>query len=446
MATTDSEKDEEMKAREAEERAEEDDAEGSDEEGAREEETSSDAEGSDEEETSSDDDGAEGSDESDDESSDDETADESASAASEPARTKTAKGPRRHKDGMTAGARLAAAKAAKAARKAAKRGKEKKAADPIAQMRESALAHKVEKAGSWAKDNHTVVWAAVAVLVVVLGGWVGWHFYSGQQAQAAAALLEDAVEIADAQIVAEEDEGDEHEDTSANESASHDDDEPPTFPTQQARAEAAVEAYRRVLTQYPSSAAASWARLGEARALFELGRYGDARESYDRAVHEGGAETAVVLRALEGKAFTFEAEEHWDQALEVYQELARVDDGRFDPIAKYHTARMYLAKGDRDRATETLRGLVDSLREAEDDEDAQDFQYVLAQAQTRLRELDPSAVPAPATNDSPFGGLGALGGGGGDNGGQLTDEQIQELIRRFQQQQQQGGGAGGGAE
>jgi hypothetical protein len=148
-----------------------------------------------------------------------------------------------------------------------------------------------------------------------------------------------------------------------------------------------------------------------------------------------------VWRALEGKGFTLEAEEHWDQALEVYQEMARVDDGRFEPVAKYHMARMYLAKGDRDRATETLRGVVDHLREAENDENAQDFEYVLAQAQIRLRALDPSAVPAPPPG---FGDSMMGAGPGADGQPQLTPEQLQELIRRFQQQ---GGGApGGGAE
>lgn len=144
----------------------------------------------------------------------------------------------------------------------------------------------------------------------------------------------------------------------------------------------------------------------------------------------------MVWRALEGKAFTLEAAEQWAEALAVYEELARVDGGRFEPVAKYHIARMYLAQGDRPRATDTLRTLVESLREAEDDEDAQDFEYVLAQAQTRLRELDPSAAPPPPAAPDPFGG----GGLGGGPGGDLTNEQLQELIRRFQQQQQQGGG------
>ncbi len=362
-------------------------------------------------------------------------ADESVEAAPNKKKATGGKGARQFKkDGKTAGARLAAAKAAKAARKAAKLGKEKRAQDPIAAMRDNPLAQKAEQATSWAKQNSTMVWAVLAAVVLGLGGWLGYRTYTESQAEAEAALLEDALEIAQAEIVPEDEEADSADDAQPDD-APQDEDEAPTFPTEQARTEAALEAYRAVIAQYPSSHAAVWARLGEARMLFEQGNGADAREAYETAIREGGGDPAVTWRALEGKAFTFEAEEEWPRALEVYEELARVDDGRYEPIAKYHMARMYLAQDDRDRATETLRTLVDSLRDAENDEEEQDFEYVLAQAQTRLRELDPSAAPPPPSPsfDSPMGG-----GPGGD----LTNEQLQELIRRFQEQQQQQGGGG----
>ena len=444
MASTKAEN-EESTAREDEERADERASTAPEGEGAAGVEASSDTASSDEGSNDESIEGASGDDEGVDDddsgaSSDGEPSDEPGKAAeatggaadAAPVAKKTkGKGPRRHKkDGMTAGARLAAAKAAKAARKAAKLGKEKKAQDPLAQVRESALAKKAEEATSWVKENRTTVWAILAVLVLGLGGWAGYRYYSDRQAQAAAALLEDALEIAQAQIVAE----DSSEGSSSGDE--RDEDEPPTYPTEQARAEAALEAFRAVTAQYPGSTAAQWARLGEAKALFDLGRYADARTAYE-GVASSAEDPAIVWRALEGKAFTLEAEEQWDEALGVYEELSSLDGGRFEPIAKYHTARLYLVRGERERATETLRGLVDSLREAEDDEDAQDFEYVLAQAQARLRELDPSAAPAPASGPSPL--------GGGDSGGGLTDEQLQELIRRFQEQQQRGRGAGGSA-
>lgn len=342
------------------------------------------------------------------------------------------KGVRRFKDGTTAGARLAAAKAAKAARKAAKRGAEKKAEeqepDPVAQVRENPIVQRAEKAGTWARANRNAVLGAVAAALVALGAFVGWSQYRDQQAAAAASLLEEALRIADADVVGE--------DAPEPVTRPGDPPPPPRYPTAQARAEAALEAHRQVLAQFPSSGAATWARLGEARALYDLGRHAEARSAYDQAIQQGAWEPTAMWRALEGKAFTFEAEEQWAQAREVYDELARIEDGRFEPVAKYHTARMFLAQGQREQATETLRRLVDQLRAAEEDAAAQDFPFVLAQAQVRLRELDPSAAPP---SDPPGGGLGGLGEALGGPDGNLSQEQIQELIRRFQQQQ---GGAG----
>lgn len=433
MASTQSDRsetDEETTSEEAdqpEERAEADEAEDTDD---------SEAEGSDSDEDSASEDAG------DDDAGDDDASDESelaaGGAASSPSTAKTRKGDAARpnkKDGLTAGARLAAAKAAKAARKAAKRGKEKKEADPVAQVRDSQLAKKAQEAGSWAAQNRNVVIAALVVILLGIAGWAGWSSYSDGQAQAAGALLADAVEIAQAEIVAAEEPGEDAAGETAREEA--DSDAPPTFPTEEARAEAALEAYRRVLTEYPSSDAAIWARLGEAKALADLGRHGEAREAYEAAEGEGGSDPSVALRALEGIAFTFEAEEQWDQALQVYERLAAIDGQRYQPVAEYHRARMYIAKGERERATETLRELVEDLGQAEDDDERQDFAYVLAQAETRLRELDPSAAPPPRASESPLGGLGGPGG-------QMSNEQLQELIRQFQQKQQreqQGGGA-----
>lgn len=360
-----------------------------------------------------------------DEAGEDARAESSSDAAVDETATKPSKkgGKGRSKDGMTAGARLAAAKAAKAARKAAKRGKEKKEQDPVQQVRDSDLVKKAQHAGNWAAENRNAVVAIAAALVLAFGGWVGWRFYSDAQAQAAGALLDEAVTIAHAEVLTDETDGE------------ADPDGPPTFPTDAARAEAALEAYRAVLEQYPSADAAPWARLGEAHSLSTLGRYEEARQAYQSAEQEGAAESAVVWRALEGRAFTFEAEQKWDEALEVYEELGAIAGQRFQPVANYHAARMYIAKGEPDRAKDTLRTVVDGLNEAANEENGQEFPFVLAQAQTRLHELDPSASPPPSPSASPFGDLGA------GPGGNLTPEQMQELIRRFQEQQQQGGGA-----
>src|SRR5690606_14803775 len=123
-----------------------------------------------------------------------------------------------------------------------------------------------------------------------------------------------------------------------------DEDDPPSFTSVDARAEAALAAFEAVIAQYPSSDAAVWAHLGAGDALLELERFDDAREAFDAAVAKGGDDSTVVWRALERKGFTHEAEENWAQAVETYQELAGVDERRYEPVAKYHLARMHLAR------------------------------------------------------------------------------------------------------
>ena len=367
----------------------------------------------------------------DDGDADDGDADDEAAAASTGPRKARRRGKKGKKDRMSAGARLAAARAAKAARKAAKRGKEKQEEQaPLDAVKESDLGQKAAQAGEWAQQNQTIVYAIAAAVILGLGGYIGWHYHSKGQAEASATLLAEALEISTAELRGED------------APPPDEDDDAPTFTSAEARAEAALEAFEAVTTSHPDSAAAAWAYLGAGNALLELERYEDARQRFDRAIAVAGSDRTVLWRALEGKGFTHEAEEQWAEAAEVYQELSRVDDGSLDRVAQYHLGRMFLAQGEREQATETFRTLVEGLREASDDEEQQDFEFVLAQAEVRLAELDPSSAPARPALPSP-GAPGAGGGapGGPGGAGDLSQEQLQELIRRFQQQQQQGGGA-----
>ncbi|MBX3270052.1 MAG: tetratricopeptide repeat protein [Sandaracinaceae bacterium] len=382
-----------------------------------------------------DDDGADDDGADDDGADDDGADDEPASAArasgddgDEPSSSRagraTGKDAKKAERQKSAATRLAAARAAKAARKAAKRGKElKEEKAPLDTIADTAVAQRVASFGDWASENRPTVYAIVGAIVIAIAGTIGYLQYRDAQLAAAGAALSAAVEIANARIRDEEEIPGEND--------------PPSYTSVTARAEAAIAAFDAVVAQHGGTPAAAWAHLGRGQALMALERYADARAAFQAAIDADGSDGAVLWRALEGKGFTFEAEEDWAQAAEAYTELGRIEDGRFDPVAKYHLARSYIARDQREQATDTLRTLVESLRNAADDESAQDFAYVLAQAEVRLRELDPSAVPArPTLGGGPGGGLVVDPGAGGDSP-QITPEQIQEMLRRMQQQ---GGG------
>lgn len=349
----------------------------------------------------------------------------------------------------SAGARLAAAKAAKAATKAAKKqvrrdeaGVTETAAEREAEdraqvqsaeevLKESPLGRAATRAGEWTQANSQLAMGALGIAALALVGWIGWTYYTGSQAASAGTLLASALEISSAQIVPADAEP-------AVTTDEEDADPAPTFETTDARNAAALIAYRRVSSEFGSSDAAAWARVGEGRTLLAQGEYADARTAYEAAFNTSGDETILAWQALEGIGASYEAEHDWEHATAAYERLAALADHAYQSAANYHLARMHAAAGDEPAALSSFRELVDALREESDDGEPP-FPYVLAQADQRLRELDPSAVGA---GPNLGGGEGGEGGGGSGIDG-LTPEQLQELIRRMQAEQAAGGGAGG---
>jgi tetratricopeptide (TPR) repeat protein len=330
----------------------------------------------------------------------------------------------------SAGARLAAAKAAKAAKKAAKKAalvEERRAANaesapaeaeaPEAgqeetpdqaverQLAESPVGQAALKAQDWLRGNQNAVLGVAAAAAVGLLGWVGYNAYQGSVAASAAEALAEAVEISEARVVAE---GEDEPETDADER---------TYDSVSARSEAALEAYRSVVAEHGGTDAAAWAQLGIARLLLEQGEAAEARQAFEAAVAARGSDPVLAMRAYEGVGFTYEAEDNLDEARDAFDRIRGLRDGAFGALADYHLARLSLANGDEVAAQEALETLVDGLR-ADSESAEPEFPYVLAQAQTLLRQLDPSSSDGSDTLD------------------------IEEMVRRMMAER----GAGGGAE
>lgn len=365
----------------------------------------------------------------------------------------------------SAGARLAAAKAAKAAVKAAAKAERKAAADANAadgelvetpveedvapvdpeeaarqQLESTAVGRATLEASSWAASNQNFVLALVGTIVVLVVGIGAYQFHQGSQAAAAGVLLDEAVRISNAQIVAA---GAETADDDADDD---DDDDAPTFATRAERNEAALRAYERVVSEHPGSRAASIASVSAARVLLDLGRFGDAESAYEELMRTAGQDSNVALIALEGLGAAQEAQNDMTGARETYERLESVggDDSAetehpFALVAKYHLARLHLAAGEEDQARTLLHEVVDGMRTADTAEPP--FPYVLAQAESRLREIDPTAAAdAPSLGGGPGGGI-QLGGPGGGLPAGMTQEQLDALLQSLRQQGQPGGSA-----
>ncbi|NOY93457.1 MAG: hypothetical protein GXP55_19920 [Deltaproteobacteria bacterium] len=319
---------------------------------------------------------------------------------------------------MSAGQRLAAAKATKAARKAAKRGRD-------AELVEDKALERAAGAASWMKQNRSTLTYGIGGALVLVAVLLGYSSITKGKAASAATGLWAAVEASQAPI------------READQPAPDTDaDAGPSFASKSAREEAVLSDLRGVTSEHAGTLAAHWASLAEAATLLRSGDASGAREAYEAVLSDAGDDSSVAARALEGIGYTYEAESEWDQALERYEELGNTEGFGNRERADYDIARMYLEKGDEVRAKEKLRALSEHLRE----EDAPELPYVRDQAELLLAQLDPSAARRAAPGAGGFGGFGAPGAGGGAGGaGSLTPEQIQQLIKRLQSKQGAGG-------
>ena len=249
---------------------------------------------------------------------------------------------------LTAGQRLAAQQAAKSARKAAERGRD---ADLV---EERAIAQAVV-AKDWLQDNLKPLGLMAGGVLLVAAIGIGWStFTRGQDAEAGAEL---------AAIL----EGDTDDVT------------------------ALANAYAAVADGHAKTPAAAWARIGEGRALYDQRQWEQSRAAYQAALDSSDGE-GVRWAALEGIAYSLEAEKSYEQAIEQLEAMRELDSN-IAPIAGYHQGRILFAEGKLDEAKTKFDGVLDALKQA----DAPLLPYTQEQAEARLALIDPSL--APATDD-----------------------------------------------
>lgn len=368
-------------------------------EGEEDEQGSHDDEGDESESDESDDEGDEGEDEDEDEGDEPEAAAGAAAAAAAAAAKK--KTGRKHKASgkISAGQRLAAAKAAKAAKKIAQRGKE-------AEVVEEQAVETATAASTWLDRNRNKLLGAFAAVLLLGGAFFGIRATQQKSAAEASQLLWEATEILNASIRAPGDE----------DAADADDaDDEVTYETIAARADAALAKLDELFASHGDSPAAAWGRLEEGRARYQKGEHAAARTAFEAALAQGNE--ALAPRALEGIAFTYEAEENWTEAIARFEQL-REEGGALQILADYHLARIHLARNEEDPAKTKLQAVLEALRE----EGAPELAYVRDQAELRLMAIDSSLVQRDAA-------------------GQMDPAEMQRLIEQLTRQQQQQGGA-----
>jgi TolA-binding protein len=155
----------------------------------------------------------------------------------------------------------------------------------------------------------TAIGAVVAIGVIV-GGLLYWRKHTADQA---GALLATAITVEQAPIAPPS--------TLPTSTQSVN-----TFPTEAARAEAALKAFQAVTTQFPSSDAAVAAKYHSAGALLTLGRTDEARTVFQEVVESSGSSIYQPMARL-GIAQVLLQQSKNDDAIKAFTDLAADRDG-----------------------------------------------------------------------------------------------------------------------
>src|SRR5713226_6436039 len=137
-----------------------------------------------------------------------------------------------------------------------------------------------------------------------------------------------------------------------------------TFPTDQARAEAALQKLKTAADAYPSTDAGIFARYHEATTLMSLARYSEAASRYDEVIKLAGNGLYGQMARL-GLAEAYARAGRYDQAINAFKELAQRKDGPL-PIdgILMQLGRTYLEAGKRADAQQTFNRLVEEYPES----------------------------------------------------------------------------------
>jgi predicted negative regulator of RcsB-dependent stress response len=271
------------------------------------------------------------------------------------------------------------------------------------EMVQDSLARAGSATGKWFTDNFKGILGVLAVALVGTGAFLFYQEHQLRKAAEASDALARGLAADRARVLAEDKRSDEEKKLDPN----------LVFPSSEAKADAMLAAYQKVLTEHGGGGPGILAELGAAGAYLDKRAWDDALAAYSRVLASplASADVDVRARALEGKGFALEGRGDLDGALTTFKELAAVDPS-FADLGAYHEARLHALKGDLDKAKEQLKALEKKLELPLADGSQQLFLRTMVNE--TLRSVDPSS----AKPRSPL---------AGPKGGQITPEELQRM-------------------
>jgi hypothetical protein len=182
------------------------------------------------------------------------------------------------------------------------------------QLKQNEFVETTMRVSAWAREHQKQVVPAViaALVIVVVGG--GYSFWRKHRADRAGALLGVAMALEHAPIAPPSNV------PGAKQVAG-------TYPTEQARSDAALKALQDVIDQYPSTKAAVAARYQMGAEYLALNRPADAQKTFEAVVADAGSSSIYAAMARMGEAEALMAANKYDEAAKIYTDLAAQRDG-----------------------------------------------------------------------------------------------------------------------
>jgi tetratricopeptide (TPR) repeat protein len=207
---------------------------------------------------------------------------------------------------------------------------------------------------------------SVTALVIVFVVW-GLSAWVEKRAEGAAELFGRAVKIYDAELL-----------TDGAEPPKSDEENPiPRFKTTAERAQATLEALDELDKKFGSTDVAKDAVLFRAGVKFDTGQYEDAEALYKKALERAPKDPSVQALAREGIGLCAEAKGKLDDALTAYQATEPTSGDFYRDRALYDEARVYLKKGDKKKAVELYKEVLDKMPKSQLHDDIQNLLALL---------------------------------------------------------------------
>ena len=205
------------------------------------------------------------------------------------------------------------------------------------------------------KRDITVVGAVIVVLLVLVAGYVWWTQFRDSKAND---MLAAALAVYEAPVVTEADlpkpaPGSPLPIQPAG-----------TFPSEQAKLDAALPKLMETADKYPSTDAGLAARYTAASALASLGRYAEAEQRYQEVADKAGRSIYGRTARL-GVADVQVAQGKYDSAINIYTEISRDPNAQI-PVdgVLMQLGRAYTRAGKKDEAAGAFNRVINDFPES----------------------------------------------------------------------------------